>query len=622
MRCPFTLLMILCSCVNVNAGFANTKDSNIVISVAKDVFEFVYDKASNSVQVKEQISMDYLCNDYRSTIQVVQFYNDKMQINDVDFSIDGKKPKGITPVFSYYEIDDYFYSDAHICHFPLPLEKKGSIGSVRFSRTYKDPRYLTNIFFSEYYPVVSKQIVFKVPSWMSIELKEMNFAGYSISKTKDSKDDEDIYTYTATNVGARISEESCPGPTYIYPHILVISKEAHPQGNSFTYFKTVADQYAWYRYILKDLSNNETIIKAKAHEIVTGKTDDLEKVKAIFYWVQNNIRYIAFEDGIAGFLPDKAEEVMRKKYGDCKGMANLTKELLKAEGFDARLCWLGTNHIAYDYSTPSLAVDNHMICALIYKGKTYFLDATENYLGLNDYAERIQGRQVLIEDNEKYILTHVPATTYTQNLDSEKRVLTVQGSNLTGTVSNEWKGEEKENILYHLNTTRKDKSEDALKKYLSEDNGDYKINDLVTSDINNIDGDLTATYAVTHNNAVSSFGKDYYVDLDFQKDLNGLDFDSTRELDYLFPYKTHVERITELSIPSGYKISSLPANLSINNDDYDFEINYTETAGKVVYRKSIALKSTRISKQNFKQWNADVARLTEAYNQQLVLTAQ
>jgi hypothetical protein len=32
----------------------------------------------------------------------------------------------------------------------------------------------------------------------------------------------------------------------------------------------------------------------------------MDKVKAIFYWVQNNIRYIAFEDGIAGFLPDKS----------------------------------------------------------------------------------------------------------------------------------------------------------------------------------------------------------------------------------------------------------------------------------------------------------------------------
>src|SRR5206468_747526 len=141
---------------------------------------------------------------------------------------------------------------------------------------------------------------------------------------------------------------------------LVILKEANPPGASYTYFKSVADQYAWYRSILKDLSNNETIIKAKADEIIAEKTNDIDKIKAIFYWVQNNIRYIAFEDGIAGFLPDKADEVLRKKYGDCKGMANLTKELLKAEGFDARLCWLGINHIAYDYSTSLLAVDSHV----------------------------------------------------------------------------------------------------------------------------------------------------------------------------------------------------------------------------------------------------------------------
>jgi hypothetical protein len=69
--------MILCCCAHVNAGFTNAKDSNIVINAAKDVFEFVYDKSSNSVQVKEEISMNYLCNNYRSTIQVVQFYNDK-----------------------------------------------------------------------------------------------------------------------------------------------------------------------------------------------------------------------------------------------------------------------------------------------------------------------------------------------------------------------------------------------------------------------------------------------------------------------------------------------------------------------------------------------------------------
>lgn len=139
-------------------------------------------------------------------------------------------------------------------------------------------------------------------------------------------------------------------------------------------------------------------MKAKADEITQGKSTAIEKVKAIYYWVQDNVRYIAFEDGLAGFKPEKAQEVLRRKYGDCKGMANLTKELLKASGFDSRLCWIGTHHIAYDYSTPSLAVDNHMICAVVLNGRRYFLDATEKYIPLNEYAERIQARQVLIED--------------------------------------------------------------------------------------------------------------------------------------------------------------------------------------------------------------------------------
>ncbi len=622
MKYPYLLLASMCLCFNVRAGSNNNKDSNITISSSKDVYEFVYNKSSNSIQVKEELTINYLCNDYRTSLPVFEFYNGQVQIDDVDFLVDGKKLKGITPAYTYYQIDDYFYSDAHLCYFELPLDKKGSTGSVTFKKTYKDPRYLTNIFFSREYNTASKQIIFKVPAWMDIDLKEMNFNGYAVSKKQDAQNGESIYTYIATNIPAQAGERRCQGPTYIYPHILVISKEAHPQGNSFTYFKTVADQYAWYHHILKDLTNNETIIKAKANEIVSSSKTDMDKVKAIFYWVQNNVRYIAFEDGLAGFLPDKADEVLRKKYGDCKGMANLTKALLKSEGFDARLCWLGTNHIAYDYSTPSLAVDNHMICALMYKGTTYFLDATETYLGLNDYAERIQGRQILIEDNDKYILTKVPAETFAQNLDAEKRILTIKGTDLTGTVNSDWKGEEKENILYQLNNIKKDKSQDAFKKYLADGNADYKIVNLATSDLNNIDSDLTATYDVTHTNAVTSFGKDYYVDLDFKKELNGSIFDSTRQLDFVFPYKTNIQRTTEITVPQGYNVTSVPHGLSVNTKDYDFEISYTQQSNKIIYHKAITLKNTVITKTNFKQWNNDIDKLTDAYNQQLVLTAQ
>ena len=48
----------------------------------------------------------------------------------------------------------------------------------------------------------------------------------------------------------------------------------------------------------------------------------------------NKISVISlFEAGILGHKPDTPAEVLRKRYGDCKGMAILLRTLLKAQGF-------------------------------------------------------------------------------------------------------------------------------------------------------------------------------------------------------------------------------------------------------------------------------------------------
>ncbi|HEX6914591.1 MAG TPA: transglutaminase domain-containing protein, partial [Chitinophagaceae bacterium] len=365
------------------------KDTNVVISQAKEVYEFVYNKRSESVQVKQSTTTTYYCNSFRTTLDIVEMYDDQTTIDDVSFTVDGKKPKDIKPAYDYYSVDNIFYSDARVCYFELPLQQKGSSTEVRFEKTITDPRYFTSIYFTEPYNVRRKEVVVIVPRWMKVELLEKNFKGYNISHKSvyDASSDADVHTFVVTNAAATVSERQSPGPSYVYPHLFILTKSASPGDNSFTYFNTLKDQYAWYHSLVKDVENDKAILKAKAQEITKGLSTDLEKVKAIFYWVQNNIRYIAFEDGLAGFRPDKAHEVLRKKYGDCKGMAHLTRELLKSLGYDARLAWIGTNHIAHDYSTPNLSVDNHMICALNFQGAMYFLDATETYIGFNEYAE-------------------------------------------------------------------------------------------------------------------------------------------------------------------------------------------------------------------------------------------
>jgi hypothetical protein len=92
--------------------------------------------------------------------------------------------------------------------------------------------------------------------------------------------------------------------------------------------------------------------------------------------------------------------------------------------------------------------------------------------------------------------------------------------------------------------------------------------------------------------------------------------------DYWFDFKGQTLREVTLNIPAGYTVTSVPANLSVQNADYDFEISYQQQPGKILYRKNIIIKNPRLAQTKFRQWNADVEQLAKAYNEQIVLTAQ
>lgn len=594
-------------------------DKNVIISNKEEKYEFQPGTNENPVLVKGQINTTYRCEGFRTDIRYVEFYDAKTRIEDVLLKVAGKKTR-LVPQHDYYSIDNIFYSDARICHFNVPLEKKGSESDVSIHKTIKDPRYLTSVYLSEAYYTERKTVSFVIPNWMKVEIKEMNFAGFSIKKQTEQNGNVTTYTYTIEQADAKKSESGSPGPSHIYPHLLVLSKYADVSGKRVTFFNTLTDQYNWYRYLVKKVENDAPAMQQKSKEITKGLSSDTEKIKAIFFYVQNNIRYIAFEDGIAGFQPEKAQEVLNKKYGDCKGMANLTKELLRAAGFDARLCWIGTNRIAYDYSTPSLSVDNHMICALNYKSKLYFLDATETYIGFDEYAERIQGRQVLIEDGDKYMLEKVPLRTSLQNTDYEKKVVEINGTSLIGKVEHTFNGESREWLLTKLHGMKKDRLSAALESYLSEGRKKYTITDLKTSALNNEDAALTITYQLNHTDAVASFGDELYIDFDYRKDLENASIElSKRKNDILFPYKQHLVYETELTIPSGYTVSQLPASVTIDEPAYNVIIEFKKKGNKIFYRKEITLKKPLLQKAFFEKWNTNIQQLKKSYNEQVTL---
>src|SRR5690606_27248600 len=128
--------------------------------------------------------------------------------------------KSLKPSFEYYAIDNIFYSDARVCYVKVPLEKKGAEAEVQMSKTIKNPRYFTTIYFPEAYPIEQKQIIIDVPSWMQVDIKEMNFEGYKIEKHIEKKGEINSYIYDIRQMAVRKSEPDSPGPSYIYPHLL------------------------------------------------------------------------------------------------------------------------------------------------------------------------------------------------------------------------------------------------------------------------------------------------------------------------------------------------------------------------------------------------------------------
>ena len=384
-------------------------------------------------------------------------------------------------------------------------------------------------------------------------------------------------------------------------------------------FANTSDVYKWYKSLVNDMKDDTNVLKDKVKELTEKAKTDEEKIKNIYYWVQDNIRYIAFEDGIAGFKPDESNNVFTKRYGDCKGMGNLTKQMLKLAGFDARLTWLGTKHIAYDYTIPSICVDNHMICTLFYKGKKYFLDGTEKYNSFGEYAERIQNKEVLIEDGDKFIVDKVPAVNCESNKEIYKADFVIENEKLKGTCNRNASGEARSSFLQIFNSFETNKKGETLEKYLASQDKNIEVTNIKTSDLKNRDLKLNIDYDISINNKVSSFENDIYVELENRNEYRNFEL-KERKNDYEFEYKNNYESNISLLIPNGYKISKMPENLEIKEDNFNILINFKQIGSKIIYNKQFIIKNAVIKANEIERWNESIKKLNTVYNQQITLS--
>jgi len=522
------------------------------------------------------------------------------------------------------EMNRSFYDDTKSLNFIFPNLQKGSKSVIKYSENVKNPRFLSPFYFGDFSPIINNKVTIIADKNINLSFKEFNIDTLNISFNKQEKRNTVTYTWELKNIDEYDYEANSPTYKKILPHIVPIITSFKIKNTNTNLAKNVSDLYAWYYSLVKDINKedvDDNLVKL-VEELTANKTTDLEKVKAIYYWTQKNIKYIAFEYALGGFIPRQANEVFQKKYGDCKDNSSILYKMLDIAGLKGDLTWIGTRSIPYDYNeVPTPLVDNHMILSYTDNGNTYFLDATGRYVPIDFPTSFIQGKEALIADGpSNYIIKKVPIIPAEKNAVIDNTTVNLIGEDLIGVSKVEISGYNKINCFNYLeNETTDDKIKAFYNDRLQKGNNKFLINSLSETNKYDYEKNLIVDYNFTINGYAKKLGDEIYVNLNLIKDLSEYKTKKDRKNDIEYNHTNAFNHTTTLIIPEGYTIDYVPENVSFSNDYLSTNVTYTVKKNSVVYNHSYSLNFINLNLDEQKQVNSLIKKTEKAFKEVIIL---
>ena len=301
----------------------------ITIKVAKGQLDIKQEIVEEDLYLNESATYSS-----KSTLKFSSFFElEKIKASSFSF-VKGKYKE--FEVENFIEKDDLgqsFYDDTKALSFIYPNLKKGSKSRLQYSQKIKNPRFISPFYFGDYFPILNNKVTIIIDKGIDIKFKEFNTGKETIRFSKEEKRKKVIYTWELKNKNKYEFEEDSPNYKNTLPHIIPIITSYKVNGETQTVLGEVSDLYNWYYSLVKNVNRDAPSkeLVSLVNKLTLNKKNDLEKVKAMYYWTQKNIKYIAFEYALGGFIPRESNDVFRKKYGDCKDNSSILLRCLKLQ---------------------------------------------------------------------------------------------------------------------------------------------------------------------------------------------------------------------------------------------------------------------------------------------------
>jgi len=524
------------------------------------------------------------------------------------------------------ELDNSFYDDTKSLNFIYSNLKEGSKSILKYSEKVKVPRFLSPFYFGDFMPIINNKVTIIVDKNISIKFQEFNTEKVSLVFGKKEKNGYVIYTWEVKNREEYKYEQDVPTYKNVLPHIIPIITSYVINGEAVHLANNVSDLYNWYYSLVKGINkstDNDNLV-ALVQELTNNKSNDLDKVKSIYYWVQKNIKYIAFEYALGGFIPREANDVFQKKYGDCKDNSSILYKMLEIAGLKGELTWIGTRSIPYTYEqVPTPIVDNHMILSYNYDGITYFLDATGRFIPIDMPTSFIQGKEALISNGENYILKKVPIISARKNAFIDVTMLGIDNEILIGKSKAEISGYSKIDYFNRLeNKTKEEEIKEFYNNRLQKGNNKFLIESYTEINKYDYDKNLVLNYNFNIKNHAKKLNNEIYINLNLNKELSNYKTDKNRENDIEYRYKSYYNFTTFFNIPEGYEVEYVPADLKLSNEYLATNIEYEILNKQIKYNHTIELDFLNLNRHQQKEVNALIKKAENGYKEIIILKKQ
>jgi len=442
---------------------------------------------------------------------------------------------------------------------------------------------------------------------------------FSQKPEKTTEGSWDCYTWQVKNLKVMKPEEESMEWQYVPGISFAV--------NSFQFYGLPGDLSSWQSYgkWLQGLNADVNTLPAARAEEIRKMTDtlktDKDKVRFLYRYLQQNMRYVSIQLGIGGLKPFPASFVDQKKYGDCKALSNYMCALLKAVNIPAyyTIVNAGANEKPADPQFPSDPF-NHIIVCVPLKNDTTWLECTSNTSEFGKLGSFTENRNALLITEDGGRLVNTPKSSLQDNQFNSEVHLTLNPD-----------GHGKAEIKILSSGGYRDMFVDEIPHLKADEQREYMIRYLNVKQPEvfdyHADDDINGFKAVKVNMEFDRFydmaagNKQFYKPRVLDIWTATVPTAEKRKTTYYFEHPMQKSCVTTIDLPEGFEVESLPANVNLKFAYGNYEATYKYDAAKNQVISSIKFNLTNQAipankYTEMQQYFDDIAR---AQNKKMVI---